>query len=297
MISYSLPDFTVALNFNLMFAQLMKQTPEMFFDDVRLTSLYGCFPSCIMNGGRAYVRDRYTDAQIDATFAAVEQAGLKTRLTFTNMLVTEEQFSDEYFNRILNVADSHDVEIIVYSDALDDYIASSHRFPRTLSTTRLITEPAEMNAALARYDMVVLNYNLNKDDLFLMQVSDPARLEVMPNELCNPGCPHRQSHYRHNSADQLANRVTPFRDCRHEGLGFTTRTADSPTLLGNDDVRRLNATYGIENFKIVGRGVTSALTMESYLYYLVRPEHRAGLGAALEQVIRKGGAGMADSAQ
>ncbi len=291
MISYSLPDFTVALDLNLMFAQLMRQSPEMFLDDVRVASVYGCFPGCVMNGGRAFVRERYDAAQIDATFAAVERAGLKTRLTFTNMLVGEEQFGDEYFNLILHVADDHDVEVIVYSDALDDYIACDHSFARTLSTTRQILDPGEMNAALGRYDMVVLNYDLNKSDLFLMQVSDPTRLEVMPNELCNPHCPYRQRHYLHNSADQLAGRVTPFRPCSHEGAGFTTRTADSPTLLGNDDVRRLNATYGIESFKIVGRGVTSDLTLESYLYYLVRPEHRAGLEAALRRMGRPAGAG------
>lgn len=281
MISYSLPDFTVGLRFNLMVCQLMREVPQFFFPDVRLSSLYGCFPSCIMNGGRTFVRQRYTERQMDATFAAVEQAGLKTRLTFTNMLVGEDRFEDPYFNQILHVADGHDVEVIVYSDALDDYISRNHRFARTLSTTRAIMDADGLNEALAGFDMVVLNYNLNKDDSVLSQVKDASRLEVMPNELCNPACPHRQRHYEHNSADQLADRVTPFRPCRHEGAGFTTRTACSPTLLGNEDVRRLGRTYGIENFKLVGRGVTSALTLESYLYYLVRPEHRAGLSQAL----------------
>ncbi len=281
MITYSLPDFTVGLGYNLMFATLMRQAPQFFLPDVRVGSLYGCFPSCIMNGGRAFVRDRYTARQMDDTFSAIEGAGLKTRLTFTNMLVGEEQFGDAYFNEILRVADDHDVEVIVYSDALDDYIARNHAFSRTLSTTRRITEPVEMNAALARYDMVVLNYDLNKDRAFLAAVDDPARLEVMPNELCNPHCPHRQRHYEHNSRDQLRNEVTPFRDCRHEGPGFTTRTATSPTLLGNDDVRALARDFGVQNFKVVGRGVTSDLTLESYLYYLARPEHRAGLAGAL----------------
>lgn len=281
MIRYSLPDFTVGLQYNLMFVELMRSCPQFFFDDVEVGSLYGCFPSCIMNGGRTFVRDRYTYEQMCATFDAIGEAGLTTRLTFTNMLVGPDRFGDEYFNTILDAADGRDVETIVYSDELADYIAQRHGFKCTLSTTRALPDVDALNQMLGRYDMVVLDYNRNKDDEYLGRISDPTRIEVMPNELCNPGCPHRQRHYEHNSRNQLENRVTPFRDCRHEGPGFTTRTATSPTLLGNDDVRRLNATYGIENFKIVGRGVTSELTLESYLYYLARSEHREGLRQAL----------------
>ena len=281
MIRYSLPDFTVGLQYNLMFVQLMRACPQFFFEDITVGSLYGCFPSCIMNGGRTFVRDRYTSEQVKATYDAAEEAGLTLRLTFTNMLVGPEHFGDEYFNMILDEADGRDVEVIVYSDELLDYIKERHSFNATLSTTRLLKTVEELNRMLSRYDMVVLDYNHNKDNDYLSRVAEPSKLEVMPNELCNPACPYRAKHYEHNSRNQLLNRVTPFRDCRHEGLGFTTRTAQSPTLLGNDDVRKLNATYGIENFKIVGRGVTSELTLESYLYYLVRPEHRAGLRQAL----------------
>ena len=281
MIRYSLPDFTVGLQYNLMFVQLMRSCPQFFFDDITVSSLYGCFPSCIMNGGRTFVRDPYTYEQMVATFDALEDAGLTARLTFTNMLVEPSQFSDEYFNMILDAANGHDVEAIVYLDELADYIKARHGFKTTLSTTRQLPDVASLNRMLERYDMVVLDYNHNKDKAFLSAVTDPARLEVMPNELCNPGCPHRQRHYEHNSRNQLLNQVTPFRDCKHEGPGFTTRTQTSPTLLSNSDIRDLNCTYGIENYKIVGRGVTSELTLESYLYYLVRPEHRSGLHQAL----------------
>ena len=52
MITYSLPDFTRHLQLNLMMIDFMRKNPEIFLDDIEISSLYGNFPGCIMNGGR-----------------------------------------------------------------------------------------------------------------------------------------------------------------------------------------------------------------------------------------------------
>lgn len=284
-IDYTLPDFTVGLKRNLVFAQLMRDCPQFFFDDVRIQSVYGCFPGCVVNGGRAFVREPYSARQIEATFEALDGQGIAARLTFTNMLVEERHLEDPYFNLILDVAADHGAGVIVYSDLVDAYVRARHpRMERTLSTTREILDAAELNRALGAFDLVVLNYNKNKDLPFLDQVEHPERLEVMANELCNPGCPHRNEHYLHNSRDQLAGTVTEFRRCDLSGKDFFKLAPTSPTILTNDDVRTLHGRYGVPRFKIVGRGVAPDVNLESYLYYLVRPEHRAGLREALRSM-------------
>lgn len=285
-IDYTLPDFTVGLKRNLVFAQLMRDCPQFFFDDVRIQSVYGCFPGCIVNGGRAFVREPYSARQIEATFEALNGQGIAARLTFTNMLVEERHLEDPYFNLILDAAADHGAGVIVYSDLVDAYVRARHpRMERTLSTTREILDAAELNRALGAFDLVVLNYNKNKDLTFLDQVEHPERLEVMANELCNPGCPHRNEHYLHNSRDQLAGTVTEFRRCDLGGKDFFKLAPTSPTILTNDDVRTLHGRYGVPRFKIVGRGVAPDVNLESYLYYLVRPEHRAGLREALRSMV------------
>lgn len=285
-IDYTLPDFTVGLKRNLVFAQLMRDCPQFFFDDVRIQSVYGCFPGCIVNGGRAFVREPYSARQIEATFEALDGQGIAARLTFTNMLVEERHLEDPYFNLILDTAADHGAGVIVYSDLVDAYVRARHpRMERTLSTTREILDAAELNRALGAFDLVVLNYNKNKDLPFLDQVEHPERLEVMANELCNPGCPHRNEHYLHNSRDQLAGTVTEFRRCDLSGKDFFKLAPTSPTILTNDDVRTLHGRYGVPRFKIVGRGVAPDVNLESYLYYLVRPEHRAGLREALRSMV------------
>lgn len=285
-IDYTLPDFTVGLKRNLVFAQLMRDCPQFFFDDVRIQSVYGCFPGCVVNGGRAFVREPYSARQIEATFEALDGQGIAARLTFTNMLVEERHLEDPYFNLILDAAADHGAGVIVYSDLVDAYVRARHpRMERTLSTTREILDAAELNRALEEFDLVVLNYNKNKDLAFLDQVEHPERLEVMANELCNPGCPHRNEHYLHNSRDQLAGTVTEFRRCDLSGKDFFKLAPTSPTILTNDDVRTLHGRYGVPRFKIVGRGVAPDVNLESYLYYLVRPEHRAGLREALRTMV------------
>lgn len=285
-IDYTLPDFTVGLKRNLVFAQLMRDCPQFFFDDVRIQSVYGCFPGCVVNGGRAFVREPYTARRIEATFEALDERGIAARLTFTNMLVEERHLEDPYFNLILDAAADHGAGVIVYSDLVDEYVRSRHpHMERTLSTTREILDADELNRALGAFDLVVLNYNKNKDLAFLDRIERTEGLEVMANELCNPGCPHRNEHYLHNSRDQLEGTVTEFRRCNLSGKDFFKLAPTSPTILTNDDVRMLHARYGVPRFKIVGRGVAADVNLESYLYYLVRPEHRAGLRGALKAML------------
>lgn len=286
MIQYSLPDITWHLPFNLALSGLQHTAPELFFEDVEIGSLYGCFPGCIMNGGRYFIGRKQTYDQIAGTFDRIGEAGLITRLTFTNMLIRPEQFEDEYCNLILKAAQGRNVEVIVYLDELDDYISSRYSFRRTLSTTRALSGVDELNAMLDRYDMVVLDYNHNKDDEFLKKVNDPARLEVMPNETCQPNCPLRQQHYIHNSRCQLDNVELPFSCAKeHKVNRFTSPQADSPTLLDNDSVRRLYHTYGIRNYKIVGRSLPVAETLNSYFYYLIRSEYRSVVQRLLKDKI------------
>lgn len=167
--------------------------------------------------------------------------------------------------------------IIVNSDELGDYISNRYHLKLILSTTRALSGVEELNRMLKRYDMVVLDYNHNQDDEFLKQVIEPSRLEVMVNELCKPNCPDRQKHYESEGRSQLEH--VPFSllcsgGC--ENLGYTSRLDKNYRhILSNDDIRRLNNTYGITHFKLVGRRSTIRFYFESYLYYLVKPEYRS----------------------
>ena len=77
--NYTLPDFTAHLGMNLFFARLLNARPEWARKDVRIDSVYGCFPNCVMNGGRAYVGKRATPAQMRDMFARLAAEGVHPR--------------------------------------------------------------------------------------------------------------------------------------------------------------------------------------------------------------------------
>ena len=274
-LNYALPDFTSNLKMNLRLIESWRKNPTMFRDGVRFGSVYGSFPLCKANGGRQYVGLLpYSSNQMHATFTALNEAGVKARLTFTNMFIDGCMLRDDtYIRKILDIASQYDVEVIVYSDEVADYLRENYPFKLVPSTSREITDIDALNDALERYDYVVLNYNLNKDYDFIAQVSHPERLEVMVNELCAPNCPVRQQHYEHESRDQLNGEATLFpEECRRPKADLVDLFS-GPIVLSNGEVDALRATYGIRYFKIVGRNRKRENLVDVLLYYLVKPEY------------------------
>ena len=275
-LNYALPDFTSGLQMNLSMIKAWRNDPEMFRDGVRFDSVYDCFPRCKANGGRHYLGLQFPPFRMHAAFAALNDAGVKARLTFTNMFIDTHVLRDDaYVRTILDIASNYDVEIIVYSDEVADYLRQNYPFKLVLSTSREITDIETLNDALERFDYVVLNYNLNKDYDFISQVAHPERLEVMVNELCAPNCPVRRQHYEHESRDQLSGESTLFSGecCRPKA--DLADLFSGPIVLSNEEVARLRADYGIRNFKIVGRNRKREKLVDVLLYYLVRPECHA----------------------
>ncbi len=273
MINYTLPDFTVGLGLNLFFIRLQTQRPDWFQDGVRIDSVYGCFPGCIMNGGRAYVRERATTTQMEESFSLLEEYGVKPRLTFTNMLATAGDLDDEYAAAMLETAARHGGEAIVYADDVANCVRERYGMRCVLSTTRALGDALEVNRMARSYDYVVLDYNRHKDAAYLDALEQPEKAEVMVNEFCVKGCPHRQEHYLHNSEDQMSGTMRSF-ECVAHRADFFNHEPGHPVIFTDDEVRALHDSYGIGHFKIVGRGVAFRTVLEAYAYYLVKPAYR-----------------------
>lgn len=271
---FALPDFTYNFQLNLALIKAWNSDPAMFRDGVCFDSVYGCFPQCKANGGRHYLGRQYKPFLIHATFAMLNDMGVKVRLTFTNVFLDRHVLRDDaYVREILDIASNYDVEVIVYSDDVAEYLRQNYPFKLVLSTSRDITDVHLLNDALDRFDYVVLNYNLNKDHDFLAQVAHPERLEVMVNELCAPHCPVRQKHYEHESRDQLNGESTLFCEECGRSKADLADLFDGPIVLSNEEIARLRAEHGIRYFKIVGRKRNRNKLLDVYLYYLVKPEY------------------------
>ena len=286
-IRFSLPDFADSFRFNLLFCRFAVRNPFLLQEHVTIGSVYGCFPNCVLNGGRAFVRDPYPTEEMDAVFKAFSDLGIKLRLTFTNMLATEQDLRDPYVNDMLSLAKCYGGEVIVYADFVSDYVRENYGLPCILSTTRAISDVAEFNRMAEHYDYVVLNYNFNKDRAFMEGVEDKSKVEVMVNEYCSKGCPRRQEHYIHNSTDQRNELLTPY-DCYADKLEvFMRHEPDDPVFFTSDEVMALWHESGIDSYKIVGRGIPFDVVLESYVYYLVKPEYRDDVRSVIREELRR----------
>ncbi|MBO4511069.1 MAG: hypothetical protein J5718_06975 [Lachnospiraceae bacterium] len=163
-----------------------------------------------------------------------------------------------------------------YASYMQQFGEAASGFAFISSTTKRLTDIEAVKKELeGDYALVVLDYDLNCDELTLKALEPYAdRLEILVDEICYPHCPKRKDHY----ADESLMQLTFDKDTRYECTNKMTKPSFAeamkrPHFIGNDKLPQY-IERGYRNFKIVGRGLPQDMVLESYLYYLVKPEFR-----------------------
>ncbi|WP_432649317.1 hypothetical protein [Huintestinicola sp.] len=287
-INFHLPDFCGNYKMNLAFIDAIKERPELFYDGIKVASSYGCFPPAAWNGGRAAVGAVRREF-IDFIIKEYNSRGIPIRYTFTNPLVTEKHLSDPFCNMITKAAANGLNEIIVNVPVLEEYIRKNYpQYPLISSTVKQIEDRGQLLSELKKdYKLVVLDYNWNNrfDELETLPHKD--KIELLVNSYCTPHCRRRKKHYEFLGELQFKlNRqvfgserdmMKPIPDtefsCPNTDLNFYDTLAFE-THISPRDIYEKYVPMGFENFKIEGRLMHPVNILESYLYYLVKPEHR-----------------------
>lgn len=276
MIRYTLPGMTEFTDLLTFFIQVRAAHPDMFYEDVEIDSVYGGFLGSRLCGGRSSAGEQYDVGQIAALIARYNEAGVACNATFSNQFATAQTLENsEYDDAVLAaLANGSGNGVIVYSDELADAIRAKYPQLRLIaSTTKTLDTAQKIAEALERYDRAVLDYNHTTDAELIARVAQPGRLEAMVNEYCTPGCPYRHEHYAEISRAQLAGEQSSFA-CKHDpspqAYGFLQGLIEGDVFLKNADVRKMHDEFGIEHFKIVGRGLERYDIVDSLLYYLVQ---------------------------
>ncbi|MCM1023865.1 MAG: hypothetical protein NC395_07375 [Prevotella sp.] len=287
-INYHLPSFTDHFSLNLLLDSYMKNYPDRFRDGVRIASVFGSFPGALWNGGRN-VPGEYDGTVNEKIMKAFNDRGIPLRFTFTNPLIEEKHLSDRACNDILKMAENGLNEVIVMSPVLERYIRENYPgYKITSSTCKQIRDMNDLNGELEKdYNLVVLDYNWNNkfDDLAL--VKDRKRCEILVNACCQPSCPRRGEHYRSIGKYQIE-----LCGMAQSGLALGSRNVmkepfscgymnyniymikDFPTYISPDDIETKYLPMGFSQFKLEGRTVNDIRMLETYVCYLVKPEHK-----------------------
>ena len=300
---YHIPDFYIHWELNLNLIDKIKEHPEYFEDGLEIASCYGCFAPALWNGGRT-IGGFASTSLISNTIKEFNDRNVPIRYTFTNPTLTEKDLKDPFCNRICRMAENGFNEIIVNKDFLEDYIREKYpQFPLTSSTVKQIEDYDTLMKEFEKdYKYVVLDYNWNNDFERLDKIPQElrSRCEILINPYCTPHCKRRGEHYRmlgeaqRRAASQPISRNLPQRRGapRNMAVDPTAENASVENVLKCDNTalnfyqvvnfstfvkRETLKTYmdmGFNNFKIEGRTLSMANVLESYMYYMVKPEYR-----------------------
>ncbi|MBR4277566.1 MAG: hypothetical protein IKQ28_03945 [Lachnospiraceae bacterium] len=271
---WHLPGFCVFKGLNTTVIELMKEYPNCFHEGYCIGSVYGTFPGAIWNGGRT-ILGFTSKNDVQRIIKHYNSKNVPVRFTWTNSLIEEKHLTDTLCNLIMREADNGQNQVLVNTQILEDYLREKYpNFKFISSTTKRITDPEKLKEELDKdYFMVVLDYDLNHDENVLKSLEPVAdRVEILVDEICFPGCPKRLAHYRDESQKQLEYEIAAPFECpnKQQTKSFSDCMA-RPAFISNTEIKSY-IDRGFENFKLVGRGLPQSLVIDSYVYYLAKPD-------------------------
>ena len=194
---------------NLLIADIWKKYPQYFNDDSKISAFFGGFDNCCWNGGRENRQNRSVQlSDCLKTIKQINDLGISVRFTFTNPLITEKEYDDYIGNTLMKFANNGMNGVIVANENFHNYLKEKYpNFHYVYSTTNCTTNGNIYNEMYDKYDILVLDYRLNKNKLFLeQQLKLKNKIEILVDDCC-PSCKYRKQHFqnvgRYNLGEQI----------------------------------------------------------------------------------------------
>lgn len=285
-VRFHLPGLRYNYPLNMFWVSLLKQYPHYFREGVEIASFFGCFPFALWNGGRLISHDQCDAAFVKNVIKNINAQNIPIRYTFTNPLITKEDLDDPFCNFCMEAADNGKNEVIVVSPILEEYLREkypSYRF--NSSTCKEIKDVEALNKELAEdYQYVVLDYNLNGKWELLEGLENKEKLEILVNAVCVPNCKRRGDHYKHIARTQKIiqqnQKLPPGRQmktepwyCEYGDKNCLYTIQEYSTFVSVENIWDKYVPLGINNFKIEGRTANLFSLIETYCYYMIKPEY------------------------
>ena len=271
MLYFTIPDSPKQTALNIKLLALIKNRPELFYDDFKIASAYGCPDGCIWNGGGVSGGSR-TNKEIMCGIRKYQDYGAQYWFTFTNRLLEPIHMSDTYGNAIAKIGEELGCAALVANDVMEDYLREVYPKLEILqSICRCAYSIDEINK-LSERSLTVIPIRHNNDfDGALKQLKHPENIEVLTNEACIELCPYNKTHYESFNRYMLRQSDT-YHSCR-----FPRENNESMLKFRKHYVpRELFPKYeelGIHHMKISGRNSGLGL-IPLYLEMFVKPQFR-----------------------
>ncbi len=272
-IHFYLPGFYENLTLYAMFEDFHVHIPEWFYDNFKIAAIYGSFPNCIWNGGRAYF-GKVDRPAMDQVIEEMNKRGIAVRYTWTNPLLEEKHMSDTLCNIAMEAANNGMNEVLVNTAAIEEHVRKNYpNFKIISSTTKCLRTIDLVEKELDKdYYLVVLDSALNVDEN-IFNIKKRDRLEILVDHGCQLNCPNREKHYIASGRGQLTYNVPDFPICPFTRHDFA-QLSQKEHFISREMIDQKFIPGGFKHFKLDGRVFQKEKLVDSMLHYMVRPEHQ-----------------------
>ena len=269
-INISLPNFHNHVFLNLCFLTLQENNKNVFRKGYEITAAEGCFSYSIWSLDR---ERRYTTRHdMETTINIYSKHNIPINYIFDNGNISKDDLSDNFSNLMLEVAHKEGNGVYVKSDLLGDYIKA--KYPLYKIIKMAAPDEFEKNniAIIDKY-----NNQFKKND-----IKHKESTYITLNPICNSTCRHYDDHRKYIENEQVnfyrmsdiyicplkrnfnfydlkthSNFITAEKMKDYIKAGFRNFRIDFPSMEKCVDVQ-----YGIYD------------TIESYIYYMIKPENQ-----------------------
>lgn len=272
MINYYIPDFFWHYNVNTTLLNLIREEPQMFYDDFKIGAVFGNFPNCIWNGG-GVTQGRFVDVSEQiAIMTDFLEHDVPLRLTMTNPIVEEKDLYDSYANYIMENLNNRITQVLVSNPLLEQYIRET--YPEYPIVRSILAAENVYYDDSDKYFMSVLRKHKNTDFDLLKSIKNKDKIELLANETCEENCPRAYTHYlefskiqryKNNSGEEIHN------ECSYDRRYNFKKFHESPLCITRDKIKEIYEPMGFKHFKISGRGSHGSV-VNYYAHYMVKPE-------------------------
>lgn len=275
MIEFSIPDSNGTNKLNALLLECIKAKPFMFYDDFKISSVYGTFNGCTWNGGRD-IFGIMSEEECKQWLNYYNSKGISYRYTFTNKYFNETDKFDRYCNMLLRI-NKVNKGITYNSELLKEYVKTNYpSYYFVSSCTRNKTNIDEINN-ISEHELLVLDFRLNNTEI-INQLKHPRNIEIIVNEQCMDNCPYRVLHYDYMARKNMFIETKDFelnKMCKHKKGTYCNHVQTRKHYVSRKDIYEKYVPLGITKFKVVGRHQDLPdLALMSYLDYFVKEEYK-----------------------
>ena len=266
--------------------KMVKEMPELFWEDIHIKTVYGVVSGMIWAGGRVPKSTRrYSVNQLYTLFKLYNDLGISVRLTTTNVLLKEEHLRDAYCNTVLRVLSEVGYDnqngLSVASPILEEYVRD--KYPRLYidkSVVCLITTVNQLQREIdkERYNLVVpYTFVPFKQEFLDMDSKYKSHTEILCNSCVSKDLTACRFHYELVSSAALSTSIEhpEYNKCFAEQFNeiesdFLCGGGKRSTEISPADILKLYIPNGFENFKLSCREADNTTMLNTFLKYSLK---------------------------